>query len=270
MGLGRVHVASVAVIAGVLAAIAPSLGAADGGCLHTMEPCRLLDTRLPGQGPALQHLTPRAVAAAGACGVPANATAVAVNLTAIGPSGDGELGLAKETGEPASVVVPFPAGRTRANSGLVPLSTGGPPQLLATLPLGGEVHAAIDVTGFLRANAHAPTALDNSFSGDEGITCLQITLIGDDADGDPVVFVITSLPTNGNLFEFSLSQADRLGEKVSSTSAMTTSLLCYKPNTRFFHGTDSFRYKAFDDYACPPGPSFSAEATISIDIRDIN
>jgi hypothetical protein len=105
-----------------------------------------------------------------------------------------------------------------------------------------------------------PVALDNSFSGDEGTTCLQISLIGTDEDGHDLIFVVTSLPVNGVLFEFNFDSSG-LGP-VAQTA--TSTRLCYKPKQRFFHGTDSFTFKAYDGFA------FSDLATIDIDIRDIN
>jgi len=114
-----------------------------------------------------------------------------------------------------------------------------------------------------------PIAKDGSFSANEGVTCLQISLIGSSFKNLlPVIFQVTSEPVNGELFEYDSSKTDSLGNKVtvsgtSGTSDGTTSTLCYRPFKRFFHGADSFTFKSFD------GCSYSDIATISIEIKNI-
>ena len=59
-----------------------NLVAARGTDFYTVTPCRMLDTRA---GAPLASGVPLLVSAAGACGIPANARAVAVNVTTIAP-----------------------------------------------------------------------------------------------------------------------------------------------------------------------------------------
>ena len=119
-----------------------------------------------------------------------------------------------------------------------------------------------------RGNAR-PVVINSSFSGDEGSTCIQISLVGSDADGEAITFKATSLPTNGNLFNFDSSHPESPGDPVVVNTpipwpdpAARTITVCYRPTD---HGTDSFTYTATD-----PLKSESDPATISITINEIN
>jgi len=127
-------------------------GAPRSASYYTVTPCRLADTRLavgPSGGPALAAGVPRWFPAAGTCGVPAGAVAVAVNATAVGATADGSLRLyaAGDTVPPTNVVS-FRAAGTRAASAVVPLGQLGAIAVLATLPGGASVDAVLDVTGY--------------------------------------------------------------------------------------------------------------------------
>ena len=91
----------------------------------TLAPCRALDTRQPGQGPALAAGIERTVTLAGLCGVPATAAAVAINVTVIGPGGAGHLELQPTGGiDGGASTINFGPGQTRANNAVAPLGTG--------------------------------------------------------------------------------------------------------------------------------------------------
>ena len=112
-----------------------------------------------------------------------------------------------------------------------------------------------------------PVAVSNSFSGDEGTTCLQIILVGSDADGHGLTFQVTSLPTNGSLAVSTDSGPGApvaLDTPINPGEPATAITLCYTPFDRFFHGTDEFTYTAAD--ACAE----SEPATVAITINDIN
>jgi hypothetical protein len=120
---------------------------------YTLPPCRLVDTRAaagPQGGPALQSGAPRLFQAAGVCGVPATAKAVAVNLTVTQPAGSGYLILA-----PAGAPVPlassvnFLAGQTRANNAVLPLGNGTGALLVKTVG-GGTAQLVLDVSGYFQ------------------------------------------------------------------------------------------------------------------------
>jgi len=115
---------------------------------YTLNPCRFLDTRI---GPPLQSGTTRLVTLDGACGIPPNARALAVNVTAITGSGSGSLVLFPGNYPvPGTSTIEFKAGATIANSSIMELSTDGTGKLaiLATVQGNGVVHATIDVFGY--------------------------------------------------------------------------------------------------------------------------
>ena len=117
----------------------------DGGTdFYTVTPCRLVDTRQTGG--ALSPGTPRRIQAAGPCGIPATARALAVNATVIGPTGAGYLLLHRDGIQPpATSTLNFTAGATRANNAIVEIGQGG---ILARAALTGTVHVIVDVTGY--------------------------------------------------------------------------------------------------------------------------
>jgi outer membrane protein assembly factor BamB len=122
---------------------------------YTLTPCRLVDTRNPDGpfgGPALAGGSVRTFAAAGQCGVPADALAIAANITAVYPSVAGNMAAG-----PANVVTPtatinFASGQLRANNSVISL-TGNPVGSMtvqAALAGAGSVHLLIDVSGYFK------------------------------------------------------------------------------------------------------------------------
>jgi hypothetical protein len=119
----------------------------------TVTPCRVLDTRVQGQGPALSSGTVREVQIANRCGIPVSAVAVSVNLTVVGPTGGGSLNVYPNPTDtpPVTSVVSFNAGNTRANNAVATLNTlsnDGTVQALATMQNGGTVDLVVDVNGY--------------------------------------------------------------------------------------------------------------------------
>ncbi len=120
---------------------------------NTLTPCRLVDTRGPNGplgGPSLAAGQNRTFTLAGACNIPANASALSVNITIISPSAPGFLTLyAGGSGLPAVSNLNFSAGQVRANNAIVTLGELGD----ATTFLGqgsGNAHVIIDVNGYLQ------------------------------------------------------------------------------------------------------------------------
>lgn len=113
---------------------------------HTVTPCRLLDTRLANGaygGPAIPPAGQRVVVAAGPqCGIPASASAVSLNVTAVTPSARGHLSF-----RPGTSALNFSPGQTRANNAIVALTPGA-----GTLVCGNSstasLHVVIDVNGY--------------------------------------------------------------------------------------------------------------------------
>jgi PKD repeat protein len=115
---------------------------------YTVTPCRFLDTRIG--APLLSGVT-RVVSLDGACDIPANARALAVNITTIIGSGVGSVVLFPGNYPiPGTSTINFVTGGTRANNAIMPLSSDGTGKLaiLATIQGSGVVHATIDVVGY--------------------------------------------------------------------------------------------------------------------------
>ncbi len=121
---------------------------AAGSDFFTVAPCRILDTR---SGSAPVSGTPRLVTVAGTCGIPATARAVAVNVTAVDPTGNGHVaaypGYLESTG---TSTVSFQAGKVRAASAILPLALNGTGTLSLNPSVagGGTVHLILDVSGW--------------------------------------------------------------------------------------------------------------------------
>jgi hypothetical protein len=115
--------------------------------LYTVTPCRLLDTRIT--GPALTT-GDRELVVPSHCGIPVDALAVAVNVTAVGATAAGHVTVFPGgTAAPGTSTINFSAGQTRANNQIVGLAPdfSGKLVLRAFVP-GGEVHFLVDVVGY--------------------------------------------------------------------------------------------------------------------------
>ncbi len=112
---------------------------------YSVPPCRLVDTRQSG-GPLTSNV-PRTVDAAGHCGIPATAKALAVNVTAIGLAGQGSVTVYRAgTQPPGTNTVSASAGLNRAAGTMVLLGDGA---VSATAnPETLSVHLVLDVTGY--------------------------------------------------------------------------------------------------------------------------
>jgi hypothetical protein len=118
---------------------------------YTIAPCRLVDTRLAGQGaPALAVNVDRVFALGNRCGLPATATAVSLNLAVTGTTGNGNLRLWKAgTAMPTVSAINWSAGQTRANNAIVPLSASGQAAVRAQGGA-GFVDLILDVNGYFQ------------------------------------------------------------------------------------------------------------------------
>ncbi len=144
----------VAPYAGSTVTIADDAARADAG-YYTVVPCRLIDTRGPAGpagGPSLASGTARQVTVGGSCGVPAEATAAAINVTFVAPGSNGFLTV-YPAGQPRpqTSTVNASRGQTRANNAIVPLA-GMPPALTVFYGAGssGQTDVVIDVVGYFR------------------------------------------------------------------------------------------------------------------------
>ena len=114
---------------------------------YTVTPCRAVDTR---SGAPLVGGVAQTFQIAGACGIPSTARAVSVNVTALGPTANGNVRIFPGgTPPPSTSTVNFRAGQTRANNAISALGTFGDLGVLLSPP-GGTSHVIIDVNGYLQ------------------------------------------------------------------------------------------------------------------------
>ncbi len=124
---------------------------------YPLTPCRLADTRKPNGpsgGPILQTGQDRAFPVQGLCGVPSGAKAVWVNVTAVQPTGEGDLILyASGTTRPLVSSLHFHADEyALGNGSIVALGTSSMDlavyAFVAAPP--GQVHMVLDVSGYFQ------------------------------------------------------------------------------------------------------------------------
>ena len=110
-----------------------------------MDPTRFLDTRIwPGRVAAGKSVSFRV---AGVRGVPANASAVAVNLTVTSPTSYGVITAhASGTDKPGTSNLNYVAGQTVSNLAMVPLGTDG--RLTLTNTSSGSAHLMVEVSAY--------------------------------------------------------------------------------------------------------------------------
>jgi RHS repeat-associated protein len=130
---------------------------APGLSFYTITPCRVYDTRSSPGTP----LTPGVslnVQMTGGCGIPAEAEAIAGNLTATGSTSGGYI-LAQPAGTSGleTSTINFSGGQTRANNFNLGLSTAGQLGLTAST----TVHAIVDANGYY---AYAGAASQETWS----------------------------------------------------------------------------------------------------------
>ena len=118
---------------------------------HSLTPCRVVDTRNPSGpygGPSLVANADRTFVFAGQCGVPANASAVTLNVAVTLSSAGGDLRIF-----PAGAALPlvsainYNAGKTRANNAIINLGAAGDLTVHCDQP-SGTTDVILDVTGY--------------------------------------------------------------------------------------------------------------------------
>ncbi len=130
----------------VLGGPTPALAAvaAPGAALRALEPCRLLDTR-DQAGPVTGALELDVLAAD--CGVPAEASALAIVVTAVRPAGPGFVTVWPAGGEqPTASMLNYRTGETVANGVLVGTGEGGRIELFTL----ARSDLLVDVTGYFQ------------------------------------------------------------------------------------------------------------------------
>ena len=118
---------------------------------HTLNPARILDSRVNQGLDYFDAATPQTLAVSGQGGVPTGAVAVAANLTVTEQTwlGFAAVGPTISTDTPFSNLN-FPLGENRANGVLVPLASNGSLQIVYGAPVGNTTALILDVTGYYK------------------------------------------------------------------------------------------------------------------------
>ena len=122
---------------------------------YPLAPCRLVDTRLadsPLAGPALGAGVPRAFdLTLAACGIPREASAVSLNVTAVGATAPGSLTVYPgSSGPPGTSTLFFRAAGARASCTIMGLDAST--LSVVSLQASGTVHLVLDANGFFVAS----------------------------------------------------------------------------------------------------------------------
>lgn len=125
-----------------------------GTYYYTLTPCRVLDTRLavgPLGGPPLAGFELRRFPFAGSCGIPADAVAVAANVSVVNATTAGALRVYRgDISTPNTTYLPISPGKIRSNNGIVALGADAQ-QLVAIQQDGsGSVDVIFDVSGYFK------------------------------------------------------------------------------------------------------------------------
>lgn len=119
-----------------------------------ITPCRVFDSRDGAGTPLTGQATPgRQITVKTNCGIPADASALAYNVTVVVPTGNGFLTLyPSDESLPTVSSINFQSGDIRGNGGVVPLGAGDPDLniYLATDPVAGSSHVVLDATGYFK------------------------------------------------------------------------------------------------------------------------
>ncbi len=126
-----------------------------GSRFNTVTPCRVLDTRNangPFGGPALAPMETRSIpVSSSACGIPSNATSIAVNMTVVSPTAAGYLTVfAGDGAMPATSSLNFTPGATRANNAVTPFASNGSGTVRVFNGSTGTSHVILDVSGYFQ------------------------------------------------------------------------------------------------------------------------
>lgn len=170
-----------ALVAGVFVprVVAASTSTGDRAIFEPLAPARILDTR-DGTGAPAAKVGPGQtidVPVLGQGGVPADATAVVINLTVTQPSAESHLRVFP-TGQPLPVVssLNFVANQTIANMVTMPIGTGGK---VSVFNNSGQTHVIGDVTGYYRGHDHddryfTKAQVDAKFAASDYVGSAQI------------------------------------------------------------------------------------------------
>jgi len=128
-----------------------------GSRFYSVTPCRVADTRNPvgpTGGPAVDGGgATRDFQVVGWCGIPADARAIAANVTVVNPPSNGHVTVFLPGVPTATSTLNVRTGRTRANSVVISLGMGrtaAQPGISVTSGLTGQFHFILDVVGYFK------------------------------------------------------------------------------------------------------------------------
>lgn len=121
--------------------------------LYTIDSCRVRDTRFDPPATPVDPANPLVFPVVGLCQIPAGASSVAGNLTAITPESTGDMVLSSADESPNTSTLNYSTGRSRANNFILGLSDSGQLRLRSSQ----SVHAVIDVTGYFMSPLSSET-----------------------------------------------------------------------------------------------------------------
>ena len=255
--------------------VAPAIGAVEGLALvtrppvapasnpgppptafFTIAPCRVFDSRLPADAPALTNGVVRTIQVTGNCGIPASAAQVAINATVTQQTAVGAIQVYPGDGSPPGLAfTELPDLQTRANNGVVALASNGDGTIdviLNTAPGTDTADLVVDLSGYFAVVD--PIAVDDSYS-----TPLNTPL----AQAAPGVLANDTL-NGAAIFSYGASTG---GEQTTIGAATPTSAggsitlhadgsFSYTPAAGF-QGNDTFKYVLKNTFA-------SSTATVTI------
>ena len=132
-----------------------------GASFHSIEPGRILDSRIGLGAPVFHSLVTQTVPVAGLFGVPDDAVAITGNVTVDGQTQSGSLTVAPAVAsgsKPPTSTINFPLGDTRANGVTVALGTsGGIDIMYVAVSTLSTANVVFDVTGYFQAGSAGAT-----------------------------------------------------------------------------------------------------------------
>jgi hypothetical protein len=158
--MSRKYLTAAVGLGATLLVTAPPASADGPFRFHSLTPCRVVDTRNSyqsqgGYGPILTSPEHRKFPIQGNCLVPVGAKAVTLNVTAVQPTSQGNLGLypSQTPPPPQTSTINFPVGTfALANGAIVPLADqsveANDLTVRAFVQNNGQVHVVLDVTGY--------------------------------------------------------------------------------------------------------------------------
>lgn len=109
---------------------------------------------------------------------------------------------------------------------------------------------------------HPPLVESDTIFATSGPSCILVSLLGSDPDGDAIHYVLNSNPAFGNVYAYNPSAPNSLGTLYYPDGTLPA-IFCYRATDPAFVGNDSFTVYAIDSFG-----AISATATITVGILE--